>query len=223
MPRIPRVVALNYPHHVTIRGNNRENVFLYDDDCNYYLKLLKKYSTKYNCLVWAYCLMTNHVHMLLIPKGENSLAKCLQGISLCYTQYFNLKYKRTGRLWESRYYSCIVDKENYLWEVVKYIERNPVRANIVNSIEEYHWSSARSHLFGWPDEILIGDDWLAERDRVRYGQFLKDSKKDKEEIIRKSTRSGKPLGTANFISTIEKLLDRDLQSKRHGKPSVGKR
>jgi putative transposase len=107
--------------------------------------------------------------------------------------------------------------------VVKYIERNPVRANIVNSIEEYHWSSARSHLFGWPDEILIGDDWLAERDRVRYGQFLKDSKKDREEIIRKSTRSGKPLGTANFISTIEKLLDRDLQSKRHGKPSVGKR
>ena len=103
MPRIARAVATGYPHHVVQRGNNREKVFLNKEDRERYLSLLKKYSDKWDSPILAYCLMSNHVHLLLMPDMEKSLYKMMQGVTLCYTQYVNRTYKRTGRLWESRY------------------------------------------------------------------------------------------------------------------------
>jgi putative transposase len=125
MPRIARAVATGFPHHVIQRGNNREEVFFDKKDREQYLLLLKRYAGKWISPILAYCLMNNHVHLLTKPKEEESLYKMMQGVSLCYTQYVNRKYKRTGSLWESRYHSCIVDKEKYLWAVARYIEQNP--------------------------------------------------------------------------------------------------
>src|SRR3990172_2992129 len=129
MPRIARAVALEFPHHVVQRGNNREKVFINEEDKKKYLSLLKEYSGKLDTYIPAYCLMSNHVHLLTRPIKNESLYKMMQGITLYYTQYFNRTYKRTGRVWESRYHSCVVDKEKYLWAVARYIEQNPVRAN----------------------------------------------------------------------------------------------
>lgn len=105
----------------------------------------------------AYCLMTNNVHLLTKPGSEESLFKMMQGLTLCYTQYINRIFGRTGRLWESRYHSCIVDQEKYLWAVARYIEQNPVRAGMVEKAEDYPYSSALAHVKGCKDNIL-GED-----------------------------------------------------------------
>lgn len=121
MPRIGRAVAPGYPHHVIQRGNNRENVFFEKEDRTKYLLLLNKYAVKWNAPIMAYCLMSNHIHLLTKPLSAESLFKMMQGLTLCYTQYINRMYGRTGRLWESRYHSCIVDHDKYLWAVARYI------------------------------------------------------------------------------------------------------
>jgi putative transposase len=154
MPRISRAVAVGFPHHVIQRGNNRDKVFFEKQDRQKYLELLKKYSDQWECPILAYCLMSNHVHLLVRPKGEESLYKMMQGLMLCYTQHIDRKYEKTGRLWESRYHSCIVDREHYLWAVARYIEQNPKRANIVKKEEEYPYSSARAHIEGKRDDIV---------------------------------------------------------------------
>ncbi|MCG2708910.1 MAG: transposase, partial [Thermodesulfovibrionales bacterium] len=119
MVRIARAVAAGFPHHVVQRGNNRENVFIDDEDRGKYIGLLKKYSRERDAQILAYCLMSNHVHLLIKPKENDSLYKMMQVVTLCYTQFTNRKYSRTGRLWESRYHSCIVDKDSYLWAVAR--------------------------------------------------------------------------------------------------------
>ena len=112
MPRIARIVASGYPHHIIQRGNNRGRVFFDEKDRQLYLKLLKKYTDESGCIVNAYCLMDNHIHLLLVPLHDDSLSKTMQKLGLRYTQYVNSKYKRTGRLWECRFHSCVVDKND---------------------------------------------------------------------------------------------------------------
>jgi len=131
MPRIARIVGAGYPHHIVQRGNNKEKVFLDREDYTKYLSLLDRYSTGREASILVYCLMPNHVHLLVRPLEEKDLSKMMQGITLCYTQYFNRKYRRTGRLWECRYHSTIIDEDKYLWAVSRYIENNPVRVGVV--------------------------------------------------------------------------------------------
>src|SRR3970040_3130172 len=171
MSRIARAVASGFPHHVVQRGNNREKVFLNKADKEKYLSLLKKYSGKWDSPILDYCLMSNHVHLLTRPTKNESLYKMVQGITLYYTQYINRTYKRTGRLWESRYHSCIVDKEKYLWAVARYIEQNPMRARIVSRAEEFSHSSARAHINGKKDDIL-GEELFTEGQRRDYAKFV---------------------------------------------------
>jgi len=154
MPRIARVVVANYPHHITQRGINKAEIFIDDEDRGYFLQYLKDWSKRTDTKVWAYCLMGNHFHLLLGPAREDSLERCLHGTTFRYAQHFNLKYGRSGRLWQSRYFSCAVDKEEYLWVVARYIEKNPVRAKIVKKAEDWKWSSARAHIKGMRDDIL---------------------------------------------------------------------
>ena len=210
MSRIARAVALGFPHHVVQRGNNREKVFLHDEDKEKYLSFLKKYSDKWNSPILAYCLMSNHVHLLTRPTKNESLCKMMQGITLCYTQYINRTYKRTGRLWESRYHSSIVDKEKYLWAVARYIEQNPVRGEIVNKAEDYPYSSAKAHIHGVKDEIL-GEALFEGRQREDYIELMKASIKEEEiNNIRNHTRNGRPMGSESFIEKMEQKLDRIL-------------
>jgi putative transposase len=217
MPRIARVVAVDYPHHIIQRGNNRQKVFFARDTRARYLSLLQDYTRRWDASILAYCLMTNHVHLLIKPHQPESLAKIMQGVTLCYTQYINKRYSRSGRLWESRYHSCVVDEEAYLWAVARYIEQNPVRAKIVPEPEEYAYSSAPGHIKGMPDEI-ISEELFIPNERDEYIKFLKAKVTEKEiSQIRYTTKTGKPLGSKRFIEKVRKLLGRDFKIKLSAK------
>ncbi|MFZ6006188.1 MAG: transposase [Nitrospirota bacterium] len=218
MPRIARAVAVGFPHHIIQRGNNKEKVFFEEEDRQKYLELLKKYSDKWECPVIAYCLMGNHVHLLVRPKREESLYKMMQGLTLCYTQHINRKYEKTGRLWESRYHSCIVDREHYLWAVARYIEQNPKRAKIVKKEEEYPYSSAKAHIEGKRDDIL-GGKLLNDNQRKDYIAFIRESITEEEiQRLKYSTRTGRPFGREEFIKRMEKKLNKRFILQRPGRP-----
>jgi len=222
MPRIARAVASGFPHHVVQRGNNREKVFFNKEDKNKYLSLLKKYSDKWKSPILVYCLMNNHVHLLARPSKNKSLYKMMQGITLCYTQYINRTYKRTGRLWESRYHSCIIDKEKYLWAVARYIEQNPVRTKIAKKAEDYPYSSAKAHIYGTKDEVL-GETLFEGRQRKDYIELMKANIKEEDiNNIRNYTRNGRPFGRESFTEKIEQKLDRILKSRPRGRPKKKK-
>lgn len=223
MPRIGRAVAAGYPHHVIQRGNNREEVFFEKDDRMRYFSLLKKYAAKWASPVMAYCLMTNHVHLLTKPESEESLYKMMQGLTLCYTQYVNRTYGRTGRLWESRYHSCIVDQEKYLWAAARYIEQNPIRAGIVEKAEDYPYSSAEAHVKGSKDAVL-GQDFFTEDRRQDYISLLRSDLPEKEiERLRHATKAGRPFGREGFVSEMENKLERKLLQRPKGRPRLEKR
>jgi putative transposase len=218
MPRIARAVATGFPHHVIQRGNNKEKVFFDNKDREQYLSLLKRYADKWDSPILAYCLMSNHVHLLTRPKEEESLYKMMQGVTLCYTQYINRKYERTGRLWESRYHSCIVDKEQYMWAVARYIEQNPRRARIVKKEEDYPYSSASAHIQGIRDEVL-GEELFEGGQRKDYREFIKAGITEEERNrIRYSTRTGRPFGSETFVKKMEKKLDRRFILRLPGRP-----
>ncbi len=145
MARIARVVAPGYPHHITQRGNYKQNTFTKDAEYSRYLKWLDEYSDRYKLPILAYCLMPNHVHFIAIPEEENSLAKTFHACHTRYSQYFNKKNNITGHLWQGRFYSCVLD-DSHLYAAVRYVEKNPVRAKLVKRAEDWCWSSARAHL-----------------------------------------------------------------------------
>jgi putative transposase len=218
MPRIARIVGAGYPHHVIERGNNRERVFRDSKDYDKYLSFLSKYSKEKEVAVLAYCLMPNHIHLLVRPPGDEVLAKMMQGIALCYSKYFNGANGRTGRLWECRYHSTVIDEDSYLWTVSKYIEKNPVRAGIVKRPEDYPYSSAKGHIFGTKDPLLK-EPLLDKSELSEYRKFLRseDDKKIIEEI-RKQTRSGKPLGDGGFLKILSERLGCNLCFRPKGRP-----
>jgi putative transposase len=218
MPRIPRIIGVGYPHHIVQRGNNREKVFLDRGNYEKYLSFLSKYSEEKKAAVLAYCLMPNHIHLLIRPSQVEALPKMMQGITLCYSKYFNGENGRTGRLWECRYHSTVVDGDSYLWTVSKYIENNPVRAGIVKRPEDYPYSSAKGHLLGRKDPLLK-DPLFDKSELNEYRRFIR-SEEDKKitEEIRKQTRLGKPLGDAGFLKTLSENLGRSLSFRPKGRP-----
>jgi putative transposase len=218
MPRMARAVAPGFPHHVVQRGNNRGDVFFTHEDREVYLFLVKKYSEKWNTPIICYCLMRDHVHFLAKPSSTESLQKMMQGLTLCYTQHMNRKYQRTGRLWESRYHSCIVDEDAYLWAVARYIEQNPVRATIVENPEDYPYSSAPAHV-GLVQDAVLGEDLFPETQRNDYIAFMKSSIPAQQmKDIRQSARTGRPLGIEEFVTEIERRLEKRLVALPVGRP-----
>jgi len=151
MPRRARVVFEGVVHHITQRGNYRQNVFEDDSDKSKYIEFIREYSEKYGMKIYAYCLMSNHVHFIAAPVKEDSLAMTFKYSNMRYSSYFNRKNKRSGHLWQGRFYSCPLQFEHAL-EALRYVERNPVRARMVELPWEYEWSSAREHV-GFNGEI----------------------------------------------------------------------
>ncbi|MEW6617727.1 MAG: transposase, partial [Patescibacteria group bacterium] len=195
-----------------------EHVFFDANDRKQYLSLLKKYSMKWESPIMAYCLMSNHIHLLTKPKSEESLYKMMQGLTLCYTQYINRTYKRTGRLWESRYHSCIVDQEKYLWAVARYVEQNPLRAGMVKKPEDYPYSSARAHVNGSKDSV-VGEELFSDDRREDYILLLRSDIPRKEiEHLRYVTKTGRPFGKERFVVEMEKKLERRLLQRPKGRP-----
>ena len=218
MPRIARAVATEFPHHIVQRGNNRENVFLSPEDREKYRFLLKKYSVKWESPIIAYCFMTNHIHLLVRPIKEGSLHKMMQGVTLCYTQHFNKTYGRTGRLWESRFHSCPVQEERYLWAVARYIEQNPVRAMITEYAEDYPYSSAKAHVLGAKD-VLLNEELFPYDLRQDYVSLLRSDIPESDlTAIRYTTRTGRPFGGESFADMVGQKLNRRLTPGQPGRP-----
>ena len=219
MPRIARAVAVGFPHHITHRGNNRQDVFFVDDDQRVYLELLKEQCDKYSLETVAYCLMTNHIHLIGIPHKEDSLAKAVGRAHLRYTQYINRMHKRTGHLWEGRFYSCALDERGF-WLAMKYVELNPVRAKVCRVPWKYEWSSSAAHvdeaagadllnMKSWK-KMISAKEWRSElAGGIDENQIRK---------IRLSTNTGRPLGNDSFLSKLEKLFGRRIRPLPVGRP-----
>ena len=145
MARLARFSVIGYPHQVTQRGNYEQPVFEEEADFRRYLGWLRSYADRYKIEVWAYCLMPNHVHYVCIPKAEDALSRGFNALHMKYAQYFHGKKRVTGHLWKGRFLSCMLDVQS-VFEEVRFIENDPVRAGLVAMAEEYPWSSARAHV-----------------------------------------------------------------------------
>ena len=176
MARLARIVVPGIPHHLTQRGNRRDAIFFNKADRSKYLLLLKDQCRMYGLEVWAYCLMTNHVHLVAVPKFGDSLGQSMRRMNSGYTSYINRRQALCGHLWQGRFYSCPLDEAN-LWSAVRYVERNPVRAGLAKRAEKYPWSSAAAHCGLVQDELLAGEleksgrvenwrEWLREEDET---------------------------------------------------------
>lgn len=154
MSRCSRTYIPNAVFHVIARGNHRIKVFKTHADLEHYSKLLWKYKTKFNVKIYAYCLMSNHVHLLVHPPEKIALSKMMHGINMSYAMRFNAKYEKVGHLWQDRYKSFAVQADQYLINLITYIEMNPLRAEICSRAEEYPWSSYRSRILGENNKIL---------------------------------------------------------------------
>ncbi len=219
MPRMARVVIPNYPHHVTQRGNRRQKTFFHDEDYRYYIELMSEFSQKSGTEIWAYCLMPNHVHLVMMPVEEDGLRATLGEAHRRYTRYVNFREGWRGHLWQERFHSFTMD-EDYLLSTVRYVERNPVVAGLCNYPEEWEWSSARAHIKGEDDGLVRVKPML---DRIDdWGNYLSvtDSRSHIDQI-KQHTRTGRPLGTPEFIGKLEAIAGIDLSLNRPGrKPTV---
>ena len=218
MPRIARAVAIDYPHHITQRGNNRCDVFFDDEDRQFYCHTLIRYSRRYDLEIWSYCLMTNHIHLLVVPKREDSLSRGIGIANLLYTQYLNRKLGNSGRVWQNRFFSCAVESDAYLWSVVRYIVQNPVKAGIVPTAESYSWSSASAHISGAANKVLSTASWLGAEHREQFREFVTAPSDEEDMLIRKKTSTGRPLGTDAFVEILEYKLASSLRGKPRGRP-----
>ncbi len=141
MPRLSRLVLDNSSYHIMVRGNQKQRVFLDDEDYSIYVKLLKSCKTRYRFKLYAFCLMPNHVHLIVEADKSRILRKIMQSLNQSYTIWFNKKYGRVGHLWQGRYKSLIIQKNRYMLDVINYVELNPIRSGITKSFFEYPWSS----------------------------------------------------------------------------------
>jgi putative transposase len=215
MARIARAVAPKMPHHITQRGNRRQQTFFNDDDYHAYLELMSEWCRTYNVSAWAYCLMPNHVHLILVPDTKDGLNLAVGEAHRRYTRRVNFREGWRGHLWQGRFSSFIMD-ENYLPVCTKYIERNPVRAGLVKHPADWPWSSAGSHISG-KDDVLVKSKPLLDIVTTPWDEFLSSDVKDQEiEMFRKHERSGRPIGKDSFIETLELLLDRNLTPQKPG-------
>lgn len=218
MPRIARIIATGYPHHITQRGNNRATVFFDDEDRRTYLKLLAAYAEKHFFQIWAYCLMDNHVHLIVVPEAKNSLARGIGLTNQVYTQYLNRKMNQSGRIWQNRFFSCVVDNGNYLWALARYIERNPLKDGLVGNAEAYRWSSAKAHMTGANDAVLGATLWLSPQEQRVFAEFVVTEDEDTDNAIRRATRAGRPFGSDNFVDLLEFQLKQPLKARKRGRP-----
>lgn len=219
MARIARIIAPNIPHHVTQRGNRRQQTFFCDDDYHAYISLMAEWCGKYNVEIWAWCLMPNHVHLIAVPETENSLARAIGEAHRRYTRRINFREGWRGHLWQERFASFPMD-ERYLLAAARYVEMNPVTAGIVARPEEYPWSSAAAHLAGHDDQLVKVEPLLAMFGN--WKNFLSLPPDDEISMFRKHERSGRPLGQEAFVEHLEAELDRGLQPKKRGpKPKAG--
>ena len=217
--RIARAVAQGFPHHITQRGNRRQQTFFSEDDYQAYVDLMHEWCKTYAVDIWGYCLMPNHVHLIAVPTSEESLALAIGEAHRRYTRRVNFREEWRGHLWQDRFASYVMD-EHHLLSCIRYIEMNPVRAKLVSNPAEWRWSSARAHLDG-RDDALVRVGPLLEMVNLDWAEFLGQAMAAGEiAAMRKHERTGRPLGDPAFVERIENRLDRVLRRSKPGpKPS----
>lgn len=226
MPRAARVILPGAPHHIVHRGHNRAPVFFQDKDFLYYLNNLEEWKCKLDVRVYSYCLMTNHVHLILEPSEDlSSIGQLMKHLAARQARRVNRLRKRTGALWEGRYKASPIQAECYLLQCLRYVDLNPVKANIVDNPADYRWSSHR---------VLAGKDsngWLDEHElylslgksspsRQRYYEDFVDrqAEKGETELIEQAVSRNQLTGDEGFIRTVERLTGHRIENRGRGRP-----
>lgn len=218
MPRQSRIVLPNVAHHIIQRGNYKQSVFNRETDFKKYCEWFKEYAEKYGIQTYAYCLMTNHVHFIVMPKKEDGLARVFNTLHMRYAQYVNKRKQVTGHLWQGRFFSCLLD-EAHLYRAIRYVERNPVRAKIAQQAWEYPWSSAREHIGEGGGPIPLSRSF--EMSSQEWKEYLTESDDKMDYEIRLKTQRGLAVGSVQFVKDIENKLNRSLSRLGLGRPVKG--
>jgi putative transposase len=223
MARLPRIVIPNQPVHIMHRGNNHQDIFITDDDKLRVKEDISGAIEKTGCRVHAYTIMTNHLHLLITPKSKEALSAFMQAMANRYVRYFNQAYNRTGSIWEGRYKSCLVDSEHYLFSLYRYIEMNPVRANMVKAVDDYDWSSYGHNGQGRQDPLITEHALYSalganaeERARGYQTLFMQGNTEHEELAIDQATMRGEVYGSDAFHEKISKLISLPTKRARHG-------
>jgi putative transposase len=214
MARLARVVIPGLPHHITQRGNRRQQTFFNDGDYAEYLALMGQWCKELGVKIWCYCLMPNHVHLIAMPKTEDGLARAIGEAHRRYTRRVNFREDWRGHLWQGRFASFVMD-EPYLLAAARYIELNPVRAGLVVAPSDYRWSSARAHLKGKDDALATVSPLL--KMAKNWRRLLTSAATEEEiETFRRHERTGRVLGDEDFQKRLEKNLGRVLRRQKPG-------
>src|SRR5947207_9395233 len=209
MARLARVVATGLPHHVTQRGNRRQRVFFDDDDYRVYRALLAEGCRAAGVEVWAWCLMPNHVHLILVPSDPDGLRRALARVHRSYAGTIQARRKRTGHFWQGRFGAVAMDDE-HLAAALRYVSLNPVRARLVERAQDWRWSSTRAHLRGKDDGITALTP-IRERFPHFADLLAREPEADLFARLRAAESIGRPLGNDRFLSRLERLTRRALK------------
>lgn len=225
MARLPRLTLAGYPHHIILRGNNRQAIFMDMADFQRMLALLQTHAIEQGVQVHAYVLMSNHLHLLLTPLQNDSLPKMMQAVGRAYVLYFNKRHGRSGTLWEGRYRSALIQTERYFLACMAYIDLNPVRAGMVAQAADYPWSS-HGHYIGRQNEAWLtphpmywemGNTPFARE--AAYAAMVQSGIDQKQQhALTSSTLSGWALGEDGFVAGLQKQTARRVNPAKAGRP-----
>lgn len=226
MPRQARIIISNLPHHILNRSNNKEIIFSEEEDYKFFLRQVKKYKEKFEVKIYHYCIMPNHYHFLLEPPSPESLAKFMHALMLVYAQYIKRKDGRIGHIWQERYKSSVIEKEDYLIQCAYYIEDNPRRAGIVKDLKDWFWSSYQFYAFGKLDSIVNVDPeylklgFTLEERQKNYRKFImRVYEENRLKNIQQKLAQG-VFGSENFVKElVEKLKIKLPRVGQRGRPS----
>lgn len=217
MPRTARIIAPGHPHHVTQRGLDKKQVFYTDEDYRDYLRILGEETRRNGVAIWSYCLMPNHVHLVLVPSTKTGLGRAVGEAARRYARVSNRRRGQDGHVWHTRFFSVAMD-ERHLLEGVRYILLNPVRAKLRAAADLWPWSSYAAHLAGADDVIDTAP--IADRIGSVAAFVAVGIARDAAEKIRAGTLNGRPLGDERFVQTIAAKLGRSVSARRRGRPST---
>ena len=219
MARLPRVVVAGVAHHVTQRGNARQFLLATDSERMVYLDLLRQAVRVEGVSVVGYCLMSNHVHLVAIPRRAEALAVVLKQTHGRYAAYWNAAHTSSGHVWQGRFYSCPLE-EAHRWQALRYAEGNPVRAKMAAEAAAWPWSSAAAHCgTGTPAACLDLEPWGRRWSAASWRDFLEEGETESElDALRRCTHTGRPLGSAEFVEALEHHTERRLAPQKGGRP-----
>ena len=219
MARFARVVAVDVPHHVTQRGNARQVILADDAGRVAYLELLRQSSELHRLSLLGYCLMSNHVHLIVVPRTAEALARTLKHTHGRYASYWNAQNSSSGHVWQGRFYSCPLD-ETHLWRALRYVELNPVRAALVTDAGQWPWSSAAAHCgTGSAAAFLEMDLWRRRWTTAEWRQHLAAGESPADvAALRQYTHTGRPIGSVEFVAALERSTLRPLMPRKAGRP-----